>query len=506
MAPRPDPAAARALRRRARTMRDRQRAAAGGVQTAAGLAPAKGVARGAAPAPVTPAPRRPGTPAPAARPVRNDWGDGKSHSISLATHRQHVEDKNPLYDPTTQLSGSALAGAARDLVSLEFDPQEAALKRELGNTTTQGTALAQRASDYSGQIAANDATIIPQQAAIKQMLDSSLGANATAAQQVIGKNLSDQKETAAADAALRGVSIPDATAGAAREAAAASNTVGMERQASQDAGALATQSYQQLASLSAGSRAQMGQEVQGQLLNRLANQQADVRSRQTDLGAQRGAATTKAALDLRQQSYENLITQKGLDIKTSELQAETEKNDAATKLAEQRIGETAKARRSRERIANANRSARSEADKAARNAQATREGNKSNKYGYTNNEWLSLPLAKRTQIVADANKKAGKGAAKMSAQAFAKRTRIDSMLADIGNDPKLKRHQYETGPRLVEILTKRGADPLEAQAAAEIARHGTLTPETEAKLKRAGIKIPTSWRGTPATGRDAQPG
>jgi hypothetical protein len=85
----------------------------------------------------------------------------------------------------------------------------------------------------------------------------------------------------------------------------------------------------------------------------------------------------------------------------------------------------------------------------------------------------------------------------MSAQAFAKRTRIDSMLADIGNDPKLKRHQYETGPRLVEILTKRGADPLEAQAAAEIARHGTLTPETEAKLKRAGIKIPTSWRGTP---------
>jgi hypothetical protein len=109
-----------------------------------------------------------------------------------------------------------------------------------------------------------------------------------------------------------------------------------------------------------------------------------VRSRQTDLGAQRGAATTKAALDLRQQSYENLITQKGLDIKTSELQAETEKNDAATKLAEQRIDETAKARRSRERIANANRSARSEADKAARNAQATREGNKSNKYGYTN--------------------------------------------------------------------------------------------------------------------------
>jgi hypothetical protein len=496
-APRPDPA----LARRARRFRDRQRAAAG-LQAATGTAPP---VKGRSPV-ATPVPRRPGTPAPAARPVRNDWGDGKSHSISLTAHRQHLDDKNPLYDPTTQLSGSALSGAARDLVNLEFNPQEEALKRELGNTTTQGTALAQRAGDYSAQIAGNDATLVGQQAAIKQMLDQSLGANATAAQQVIDKNLGDARERAAADAAVRGVTIPDATAGAEREAAAATNTVGTQRQASQDAGALATQSYQQLASLSGGARAQMGQEVQGQLLNRLANQQADVRARQTELGAQRGAATSKAALDLRQQSYENLITQKGLDIKTSELQAETEKNDAATKLAERRIDETAKSRRSRERIAADNRAARSKADKAARNAQATREGNKSNKYGYTNNEWLSLPLAKRTQIVADANKKPGKGAPKMSAQAFAKRTRIDSMLSDIGNDPKLKRHQYEVGPRLVEILTKRGADPLEAQAAAEIARHGTLTPATEAKLRRAGIKIPTSWRGTPATGRDRQPG
>jgi hypothetical protein len=446
----------------------------------------------------TPTATRPSSSRPAAPARRDgyDWGNGSGgHSISLAEHRRHLEDKNPLYDPTTQLSGSALAQAARDLVGLEYDPQERQLGQELTNTTAQGTALAQRAGDYSAQVARNDAGVVTQQAAIKQLLDQSLGNNATAAQQVIDQNLQGSRDRAAADAAIRGVSTPDATAGVERETAAAAGTVAANRQVSGDANALATAANQTLAVDTAGAHAQMGQEVQGQLLNRLANAQADVRTRQAGLATDRGAATSKATIDLRQQAYENLITQQGLNIKTKELQAETQHQSTVDDLAQKRIDETGKSRRSRERIATANRTARADADAAARKAIAERQGDMPTKYGYTNAEWARLPIAKRQQIVNDFNKSPKPGQ-KMSDAARQKRTRIDSMLTDIGTDPKLQRHVGQAGPRLTQILTNRGADPLEAQAAAEIAKHGHLTPATEARLRRAGIRIPSKWRAT----------
>lgn len=437
--------------------------------------------------------------------------------------RAQLENANPLYDPAQQLAGTRLAGAARDLVNLEFTPREQALKRELANDTTQGTALAQRAGQYSQQVAANDAGLPAQQGAIKTLLDQSLGQNATAAQQVIDQNLGQVRERAAADAALRGISTPDATAGAETEARNASNLVAMNKQTSLDAGASSTAAYQQLSTLTAGAHAQMGQEVQGQLLNRLANQQADVRARQTDLGNQRGAAATKATTDLRQQAFENLITQQGLGIKTKELQAEIAKTTSANALANARIKETAKARRSRERIAADAvksrekiaadaRKTRERADRAARRGKA----NTPNEFGYSNREWVALTPQRRQQIAIDfarrrsaatrapAKPKAPAKAKPMTQTAISMRTRIDSMLTDIGSDPKLSRHRNERGPRLVQILTKRGASPLEAQAAAEVARYGALRRNTEQALERAGIRIPPAWRSTETRVRRAR--
>lgn len=454
-------------------------------------------------APLAPAAGHTGTTSPSATRPGFDWGNGRGgHSISRAAHDQHIADSaannNPLYDPTTQLSGASLQRAATDLVNLEFNPQEAALKRELETATTQGTALAQRAGDYSGQIAANDAGIPGQQEAIKKLLDESLTNNAATATAAVDAQQTGVDQRNTADMTLRGGVGGDlGTAGAAKETLAAKDRIAADSAASKDAGALSTQSYQQLASLSAGAHAQMGQETQQGLLNRIATQQAENRAKQVELGTQRGAATSKAVTDLRQRGFENLITQQGLDIKTADLKAQALQDDATNKLAQARIDESAKTRRQRERIASADRKARADADSAAKQAAATNQGNRITPYGYTNAEWLKLPITRRQQIVRD-YRKTGKGST-MTQSAVDKRTRIDSMLSDIHTDPKLVRHVHETGPRLVEILTKRGADPLEAQAAAEVARHGRLTPETEAALRRAGIKVPHQWSRTSAS-------
>lgn len=432
------------------------------------------------------------------------WNGGPAvHTISQKTHQRHLreraQDRNPLYDPTEQLAGSDLAGAARDLVNLEFAPQEAALRRELGNVTTQGTALAQRAADYSGQIAANDAGLVAQQAAIGNTLNTQLGANATNAQKAIQQMLDQTRTAAAEDARVRGNVGGDlATAPAATEAQAAAGRVAVQGQASQDAAAASTAAYQQLADLAGRARAQAGVEVQQQLLNRLANAQGDVRARQADLGAQRGEATTKATLDLRQQAFENLITQAGLNIKRDELRAQTAEGQA--KLEEQR-----KARRARTRSAAAERRLRRELDRNA----AARKSNEVNKLGYTNAEWLNMSSSERRKAIIDFQRDTTSATARaredargagpserkpMTQQARDKRSRIESMVSDTRTDRKLIRHVNERGPRLVQILVKRGADPLEAQAAAELARYHYLRPDTIASLRRAGVRIPRNWR------------
>jgi hypothetical protein len=58
------------------------------------------------------------------------------------------QDKNPLYDPTTQLAGHSLIQAAQDLADTAIKPKVDAYNRQITSATTQGTALASRAGDY----------------------------------------------------------------------------------------------------------------------------------------------------------------------------------------------------------------------------------------------------------------------------------------------------------------------------------------------------------------------
>lgn len=401
----------------------------------------------------------------------------------------------PLYDPTVQLSGKGLAGASRDLVNLEFRPQENALGRELANTTTQGNALVQRAGDYRQQLAENDKTLVPQVAAIGQLLGSSLGTNQSNALAAISGGLDDSHSRTAADQAVRlGVGSSIATAGADTKAQEARGIVAQQGQQSADAAAGQTAAFQQLANLAAQSREVGGREQQQELLTRLANQQADVRARQADLAGQRGAAQSKALTDLRQQAFENLVTQEGLNIKREDIAADTQLGQQ--KLREDRRQAQAD-RRLKRRIARASRVATRDANAAKTTAKA----NEVNKYGITNAQWLKMTPGQRLNSIrdyTDATTRAKAGNGKMSPAAIKDRGTIDSMLTDAQTDPKLKKLVGVPGPELTRRFIKRGGDPLLAQAAAEIAKHGVLTYQTRQALQRRGIRVPRSWRSRPA--------
>lgn len=441
---------------------------------------------GAAPRKRRPRPRRPTRPvAPARRPAAS----------SRRPPRRPAADRNPLYDPSQQLAGEDLRRAALNLVDLQYGPQERQLGRQMTNVTTQGTALAQRAADYSGQLAQRDQGLVPAVNAIGDTAAGAFDRNASQAQQAIQDMLSRVTSNETADQAIRGQAA--GTDGATAEAQAQVGRVVAEQQAAKDAAASTTANYANLANLSAQARAQAGTETQRQLLTRLANQQTDVRARQSDLAAQKGAATGKALTDLRQQAFENIVTQQGLNIKSADIAAQTS-------LGQARISEQAKVRRQRARDNRASRSLRKQLDRDA----AARKGSEVNQLGYTNAEWLRMtPQQRQDAIVnlkkrtADAGRapKTPKGQEPMTQSATNLRTSIDSMLTDIRTDPKLSQHRNERGPRLVQILVKRGANPLTAQAAAELARYGMLRDDTASALRRAGIRLPRSWFPTGRT-------
>jgi hypothetical protein len=399
----------------------------------------------------------------------------------------------PLYDPSQQLSGKDLAGAANDLVGLEFGPQKAALDRELGNVTTQGTALADRGGGYYKQLADREAGNVAQEQAIGDLLKTALSGNETTASTAVQGGLDAANARATADAAIRGSLGGSQAAGAASEAQAAQDRIAGQGQISKDAGALSTQSYQQLADLAGKARQQAGGEMQQQLLNRLANAQTEVRAKQQDLAGQEGPARSKALTDLRQQAFENLITQEGLNIKSSDIQAQTALGQAKIKAT---ATENAANRASRERIAALGR----QATRDASAAKAAGKANDVNKYGYSNAEWLTMSVRARQRAISDFTRQNTKdttrpktGGDQMSAQAQSMVTQVENAVSDTSTDPKLARHVNEKGPRLVQIFVKRGLPPLLAQAAAELARYKSVRPSTRAALERAGIKVPSAW-------------
>jgi hypothetical protein len=276
----------------------------------------------------------------------------KKKPLTRAQKLAKRRDKNPLYNPSVQLSGNNLADAASQLTDLEFKPKESALDTQLKTATTQGTALATRAGDYYRNLASGEADRIAQQQALRQRLSDRLKFIGDAAGSQVDQAQQTADARAKADENLRGAGlsgggdqkVTDELAN--RKVQAALTAQGYQGDAEAQSA-----NYEGLQRSMAGTRDLRGAETQGQLLNRLATQQSGIRQQQADLASTKGEAKTKHILDLRQTSFENSATAQGLGLKQEDIAAQAATAAASQDLAGRRQSEVERANRARERRA-----------------------------------------------------------------------------------------------------------------------------------------------------------
>src|SRR3954470_14211603 len=247
-------------------------------------------------------------------------------SAQQATRRKwqqvKAENANSLYDPTVQLSGHSLAQAARDLADLQVAPKFGALTRQLGSITTQGSALAARSGDYYRQLAQDELGKVAQQKALAGMLNTQTAAVGAQTQSAFDQMSAQEQQRQAADTTLRGAGLGGDVSQVPEEIQAQRGTAATLQQAAGNQAASQGADWSNLANAMAQSRSLRGGEVQGQLLNRVANQQQQVRGQIADTESTRGDEFAKNLLSMRQQQFENAVTGAGLQIKQSDIDAQ----------------------------------------------------------------------------------------------------------------------------------------------------------------------------------------
>jgi hypothetical protein len=422
------------------------------------------------------------------QPRSNERNRGQNRGRNRGRNRRRRP--NPLYDPVTQLSGRRLRRAARDLVALEVNPQRAALEREGAQTQAQGSALQATVGNEYQQLAAGEAERLARSQAISQSLHNSIAATGQQAQQQLAQIGQQAQQLNAASPVTAGLPVGERT----QEELVAAQARGVANQ--QQAGIAAAgqgANYQGLVDLTQRATQLQGQQSQQTLAMQLAAQMADVRGRRADLEAKVGPAKREAVMDLRQQAYENLVTQAGLDIKSRELRAEQQSEQRDARLARQRIRQADRASR---------RSARTQ----RRGQNVTVRGQDVSSQTQQRGQNISAETQRRGQNVTAQQRAADRatreriarmrGRTGMSTQAAKTRVGIDNVVTDITTEPRLQRALREN--RLDDIrnliVNERGAPPIVGKAGLEIAKHGHLFPDTMRALRRAGVRIPKSWR------------
>jgi hypothetical protein len=411
-------------------------------------------------------------------------------------HNQQVasDDRNPLFDPTTQLAGHSLAAAAAQLADEQIKPRVDAYQRQITSATTQGTALASRAGDYYKQLAQQAMGTVASQKALSDMLNAqtaSVGQQSQAAFAGMGQA---EAQRQAQDAALRGPGLGgDSSTRVAEELA---NTQGLAATLQQGSANQAAQTGSSWASL-ANAMSQAGQlrggEVQGQLLNRLATQQAQGRQQIADVEATRGDVTTDQLTKLRQQAYENLVTNQGLNIKQQDLQNQllNIQTDAATATANRKAAN-----------ARARNSINAQANRANQSAATTRRGQDLT----AGTAAAGRAVTRRGQDIASADRAAArtsKGAAAEPADVRKTRQAVNSISTEIKGlrqgrtrtqvADAMRRRAARAGQRLPEDLLS---------AALDLGYDGHISPRNVQMLQSVyGVTVPASWKRRPRSAR-----
>lgn len=264
----------------------------------------------------------------------NDWGDGKTHSISLATHNAHVATKrqakvdSTLYDPAKILSGADLRNSVDTLADAQINPVVSSLDRQTADTQRQADAVTANAKAYYQQLQAAQQGLVGQAQAGETASNQQMSSIGTAAQQAQAALAKADQDRQAADIGVRGDIAGTTADQLAQSYADRASGIANRTGADQAAQAVKNAAGSQAAVGQALSAGQAGGEAITGLTNTFGKTLGDIAGKKSDALASRGGIVADLTQKLRQQGYDNLITQKGLDIKSADLEAETANNEA----------------------------------------------------------------------------------------------------------------------------------------------------------------------------------
>lgn len=355
---------------------------------------------------------------------------------------------NPLYNPGMPLKGKRLRRVAKQIVDLEFRPQQQALKNEAQQIDAQGGALIDRATTYYKDLASQEAGNVALQRAIGDQLQQSLSYNRQQSQEAINQS-ADRMDAATGDR-LQG-ELAQLRARAAESSGAAAD------QAARGSG-----DWQALQALMSQATAARGGEIQHQLQNRLAAQQADVRNRRSALKGQRGAALTKTLIGLRDSEFDKAVTLEGLGLKRQDIALDGARIEqgAADKQAD------------RDQRA---------ADRASR-------------------EWIATQNINSREKIAELREQdRSQGRKPEPVKSYQIKGQVESARSEVARLLGKGRSQQQVRNRAL----KAGVPLAIFKAAWELETVGTLTPGTAKGLKNIGVqRIPPEWRRSKVSMQD----
>lgn len=406
----------------------------------------------------------------------------KYQRLRRQNDRAAAVDRNPLYDPSQILTGRPLATAVHDIADLQVRPQVDAINRSITDTKTQGSALAQRVAGYYGGLAAQEQTGVDAQHGIRESLNQDLAGIASTAKGQIDQANQTERSRAQADAAQRGQGNDGGVQQRlAEEMAARQSGAAQSAQAFESAGAQQGAGAETLANAMRSSGILQGGELQGQLANRTAGQVNDLTGKRADAEASRGPLEAKTLQDLRQQGYENIVTARGLGIKQEQIAADAAKATAQVKLAQDRLSETKRSNRAGESTA------------AQRAGETARHNTVSE-----NQRGQELDISRaRVDVARRRLEKDLRTGPKEPAASRAIKRQIGNALQSYQRYLKPGAHKKNGQSYSIGEIDKLGRDakiPNDVLSAArDIAQFGYLTPESEQRLKLAGVRVPAGW-------------
>jgi hypothetical protein len=433
-----------------------------------------------------------------------DWGDrkGKVHTrrkrsaaqLGKAKRRKAQGradarlNRDPLYDPSSTLSGANLSRAADALVGLEFNPQRKALQQEATQAQRQGGAVQSRASDYFLQLAQGERGNVERSQALGGMLQQRLGDIGKTSQTAIDTSQARTEDLLRADEGTRGAGLQGDQGRLMEELAAARARSTASTQTAQQDAAAQTQGYTQLADLSRQAREVRGGEVVGQVANATSARLADVATRRAALESQVGPARTEKLLGLRQSGFENAATAAGLGLDQAKLQAQIQQTRSDASLARAKLRSTNRQNRARNRL-------------TQQQINATLRGQTISAYTQRRGQNISSQdraLDRATRLKIAATRRAGGKLESADAQKL--KTSVSNALADITSGQPLTitdNGKTKTYTNPAKYLRDAGASGIVIRAAME-RKTGGLNYDTARELRQLGVRVPRNWvRGRP---------